>query len=205
MQATVDFIARISRLFARLGGLLILLAAVLVSLDVIFRNLFKWTLFESFELSGYAVAIAVTFGFAWSLVSKAHIRIEVIYNALPIKPRGVLDVLALGALAVVAVVLAYWAGHVAWDSYAMGAHSNSTLAVPMAWPQGLWFLGLVWFSVCAVALFLVALYGVCAARFKEVQALFGVASVEEEIELSVDSNASTVDIGGGQTATQGVR
>ncbi|MGD9944579.1 MAG: TRAP transporter small permease subunit [Burkholderiaceae bacterium] len=190
MHRTVDFIARISRMFARAGGLLILACAVLVSLDVLFRNLFSLTVFESFELTGYAVAAATTFGFAWALVSRAHIRIEVLYNALPLKPRGLLDVLSLGTLAAIALSLAYWAGQVAWDSYATGARSSSTLAVPMAWPQGLWFLGVLWFAFCAATLFAVALFGVCSARFKDVEALFGVASIEDEIEMSVEAPPS---------------
>lgn len=186
MNATFEFVSRVSRVFARIGGMLILLTAILVSLDVFFRNVFQWTAFESYELATYGIALAITFGFAWALVSKAHIRIEVIYNVLPLKPRGWLDVFALGVLAVVVVALTYWALQVVLDSVEMGSRSNSSLAIPMAWPQGLWLIGLVWFSVCSVALFGVALWGVCTKRFAEVQARFGLASVEEEIELGVD-------------------
>jgi TRAP-type C4-dicarboxylate transport system permease small subunit len=186
MHAIVSLISRISRILARAGGMLILLCAVLVSLDVAFRNSFRITIFESYELTSYAVAIAITFGFAWALVSKAHIRIEVIYNALPLKPRCYLDALAVGVLGVVAVILTYWGAEVAIDSFEMQSHSNSTLAIPMAFPQGLWALGLVWFAICSVVLFGVAVYGLWRRRYSDVQAIFGLASVEEEIDLSLE-------------------
>ena len=186
MHAIVNLISRVSRILARVGGMLILLCAVLVSLDVLFRNSFRMTIFESYELTSYAVALAITFGFAWALVSKAHIRIEVIYNALPLKPRCYLDALAVGVLAVVAAVLTYWGAQVAIDSFEMQARSNSTLAVPMALPQGLWVLGLVWFAVCSAVLFGVAVYGLWRRRYAEVRAIFGLASVEEEIDLSLE-------------------
>jgi TRAP-type C4-dicarboxylate transport system permease small subunit len=206
MHPIVGFISRISRMLARAAGALILFCAVLVSLDVLFRNLFRVTVFESFELAGYAVAMAVTFGFAWALVSKAHIRIEVIYNTLPLAPRCFLDVLALGVLAVVAVVAMWWGVQVALDSYAMQSHSNTTLAIPMAWPQGLWALGLVWFAACSVVLFLVAAYGLSRRRYADVQSLFGVATVNEEIDQSVEpgrSDASAASTLAGSASREG--
>jgi len=186
MNSAVAHISRISRLFARFGGLLILLCAVLVSLDVIFRNAFKVTFFESFELTGYAVAMAITFGLAWSMVSKAHIRIEVIYATLGIRMRGWLDLAALGVMALFSIVLTYWSAIVVIDNFNMGARSNTSMAMPLAWPQGLWLLGLAWFSICSIVLFGVALRGVSTRRFDEVQALFGVASIEEEVERSIE-------------------
>ncbi len=194
MNSTVEFVSRVSRIFARVGGILILLTAVLVSLDVIFRNAFQLSVFESYELATYAIALAITFGFSWALVSKAHIRIEVIYNALPLKPRCWLDVVALGVMAVVVVVLTYWAGQVVLDSYEMSARSNTTLAIPMAIPQGLWLLGLVWFSITSVALLGVAVWGVATKRYEVVQEHFGLASVEEEIELGVDHLAKNPEV-----------
>jgi len=186
MHAIVRLISGISRMLARVGGMLILLCAVLVSLDVVFRNSFRMTIFESYELTSYAVALAITFGFAWALVSKAHIRIEVIYNTLPLKLRCYLDALAVGVLAVAAIVLTYWGAEMAIDSFQMQSRSNSTLAIPMALPQGLWVLGLGWFAVCSVMLFGVAVYGLLRRRYGDVQAIFGVASVAEEIDLSLE-------------------
>jgi len=95
MNTSVQFVPAVSRFLARLGGALILICAFLVSLDVVFRNVFKLAIFESSELTGYGIALATAFGLSWALVTKAHIRIEVIYNLLGVKPRAYLDICAL--------------------------------------------------------------------------------------------------------------
>lgn len=186
MSLTVRSVTFVSRLLARLGGVMILLCAFLISLDVVFRNLFKLSVFESFELTGYGIALATSFGLSWALITKAHIRIEVVYNALPRKPRALLDLCALGVLLVFAGVLTFHAAKVVLDSLQLDAHSNSTLHVPLAIPQGLWLLGLGWFTLTAAVLVLVALVSIVRGRHDEVEKLFGIASVSEEVEASME-------------------
>ncbi|HET8746410.1 MAG TPA: TRAP transporter small permease [Ramlibacter sp.] len=186
MSRTVRSVSAVSRLLARLGGALILLSAILISLDVVFRNLFKLSIFESFELTGYAIALATSFGLSWALITKAHIRIEVVYGALPRKARGLLDVAALGVLPVFAAVLVFFAARVVLDNLQLDAHSNSTLHIPLVIPQGLWLIGLGWFALTTVVLFVVAVHAMWRGRPEEVEKLFGIASVAEEVEASLE-------------------
>jgi len=116
MNTSVQFVTAVSRFLARLGGALILICAFLVSLDVVFRNVFKLAIFESSELTGYGIALATAFGLSWALATKAHIRIEVIYNLLGVNPRAYLDICALAALSVVATGLDYYGALVALDN-----------------------------------------------------------------------------------------
>lgn len=179
---------RVSRIFARIGGALILVSAILVSLDVVFRNTLRLTWFESYELSTYAFAISTAFGFAWALLSKAHIRIEVIYSLLPRRGRAWLDALALGVLAATLSVAIYWCTNSVWSNVEMGARSSTSLAVPLAIPQGLWLLGLAWFLVCAVFAAVAALGGVLAGRHDDVVRAFGVSTVDEEVGSAASSS-----------------
>lgn len=195
MNMSVQFVTAVSRFLARLGGALILLCAFLVSLDVVFRNVFKLAIFESYELTGYGIALATAFGLSWALVTKAHIRIEVLYNMLGTKPRACLDICALAALSVVAAVLVYYGALVVLDNWELDARSNSTLHVPLAIPQGLWLLGLAWFAVCAAVLLLVAVNAVVRGRHREVQEMFGIATVSEEVEASMDGTGVKVTHG----------
>jgi TRAP-type C4-dicarboxylate transport system permease small subunit len=177
--------ARVSRWLAWIGGAMLLLCAVLVSLDVVFRAALKVTYFESFELSTYAFAIATAMGMSYALVSRAHVRIEVLYLMLPARGRGWFDVMAYAVLALCAGVLLYWCGHTVIGNYQSGARSNSSLAVPLAIPQGIWLVGLAWFALLAT---LYALYGLVACL--RGQALLahrrlGVASLEEEIDANI--------------------
>ena len=183
--------ARISRWFAWGGGALILASAALITLDVIFRNLTKSTFFESFELSGYAFAISTSFGLAFAFFSKAHIRIEVVYNLLPRTARAWLDVLSVLTLAVIAIVLAYWCAHTVLQNADSGARSNSTLGMRIAIPQAIWLTGLLWFAFVVTATGAVALLRMLTGRSSAVIAELGVATLDEEISASVDKPSGT--------------
>lgn len=185
LAAVLQGAGRVSRWLAWIGGAMLLLCAILVSLDVVFRAALKVTYFESFELSTYAFAIATAMGMSYALVTRAHIRIEVVYTLLPPRKRGWFDVAAYAMLALCAGVLLYWCGQVVLGNYQSGARSNSSLALPLAIPQGIWLVGLAWFALLSV---LYALYGLLKClqgRPEEAHQRLGVASLEEEIEASV--------------------
>lgn len=183
--------ARVSRWLAWIGGAMLLLCAILVSLDVVFRAALKVTYFESFELSTYAFAIATAMGMSYALVSRAHIRIEVLYMMLRPAGRGWFDVIAYAVLALCAVVLLYWCGHVVMANYDSGARSNSSLAVPLALPQGIWLVGLAWFALLAVLYTVHGLLLCLRGRAEEAHRRLGVASLEEEIEASGSRGAQS--------------
>ncbi len=184
MNPLLDMCQRVSRGFAWAGGALLLCSAALISLDVVFRNLFKVTLFESFELSTYAFAIATAFGLSYALVSRAHIRIEVAYNLLPVTARAVLDVLVYLVLAGTTWVLVYWCAMGVLSNAQSGARSNSSLAVPLVVPQGLWLAGLVWFAVVATLSAIVGAWTLLRQGAQPANRLLGVASLQEEIEAN---------------------
>lgn len=183
------FTATVSTVFAWAGGALILLCSILVSLDVLTRKLLGWTYFESFELSTYAFAIAVSLGCAYALISKSHIRIEVLYRLLPDIVQRVLDLVSILGLLVGATVLVWYAWSAFDSSLILGARSNTPLSVPLVIPQGLWLIGLVWFALSAAFLFLRALVHFFTGRHDEIIEDIGIASMEEEIEASTDLQA----------------
>ncbi len=179
--------ARVSRWFAWGGGAMILGSAVLITLDVIFRNLVKSTYFESFELSGYAFAISTSFGLAYAFFSKAHIRIEVVYNLFPKKARAWVDVLSVLTLAAIALILFYWCAQTVLQNASSGARSNSTLGLLMVIPQSIWLMGLAWFAFVVSAVAVIALARAMLGRVDAITAELGVSTLDEEIAASVDA------------------
>lgn len=186
MDGATKLVARVSRWFAWGGGALILASAVVITLDVIVRAVFNSTYFESFELSGYAFAIATSFGLAYALVSKAHIRIEVVYTRLGLKSRAILDVFAFSSLSAISLVLAYWCLQTVLQNGEMGARSNSTLAVPLAIPQAAWFFGLGWFAVVSTVFAICGAAWLVRGRIAKVHQTLGVGSLQEEISANVE-------------------
>lgn len=183
--------ARISRWFAWGGGALILASAVLITLDVLARNLYESTFFESFELSGYAFAIATAFGLAYAFFTRAHIRIEVLYNLVPARARAWLDVFSVLCLALIALTLVYWCAQTVMQNGASGARSNSTLGLRIVFPQAIWLFGLAWFALAVTVAALVAVVRLARGRLQAIAADLGIGSLEEAINASVDAPAGS--------------
>ncbi len=161
----------LARAFARplalSGGLLILAAALLVAAEVALRGAANVSLGGADELSGYAVAIATSFGLPLVLLERGHVRVDTLYGRLPARIVALLDLLALLVLTGFLALLGQRAGLVLADSLAFGARATTPLATPLWIPQGLWLAGFLFHLLIAVPLCLRAavafLYGDLAA------------------------------------------
>lgn len=164
-----------ARWSARLGGFVIFLSALLVTAEVILRNIpgTAGIKLHSFDLTHWGFAAAVAFGFAHALASRAHIRIDVLYALTPLPVRAVLDFAALLSMAGMAGMMAWHGWKVVATSVRLGAIPNSTLDVPMAIPQGLWAAGLTWFAAVAALLALTGLARLLTGRLAELHAVAG--------------------------------
>jgi TRAP-type mannitol/chloroaromatic compound transport system permease small subunit len=171
---------RVARAGALGGGLLILAAALLVSVDVTLRKLANMTLGGADELSGYALAIGSTWSFAFVLLARGHVRIDALYQLLPRRLAALCDLIAIVALLAFASLIAWHGAGVLAQSWQLGARSNSSLAVPLSVPQALWWLGYAGFVACAALLLLRALMAVAAGDLAAANRLIGARSIEEE-------------------------
>lgn len=129
---------------------MIFLIALLVCGDVITRNLFNMIVFHSYELANYLFAIAVALSFAFALIERSHIRIEVLYALFPTPLRRVLDVVALLSVAATAGLFAWKGWLLAIGNIARGSKSNSALGLQVGWPQAAWAVGLTVFALVAL-------------------------------------------------------
>lgn len=176
---------RISRILAWCAGAIVLVGCgLLITIDVITRYLFKRGMVESFEISGYALAACIGLGLAFTVSSKANIRVDVLLDVLPARLRVVCDIAASLALALIAVALAWFAYGTLAQSWALNAKSVSLLQVPMVLPQGIWCAGLVWFACMAVIIPIQAIARLLKRDRAGFDALIGSLRVSEEIEQS---------------------
>lgn len=175
-------VAVISRVLAWIAGFLILASALAVSIDVVTRSILKLTFLYSFELSSYAFAAAVTLGLAYTLISRAHIRIEVVYVLLKAPLRTGLDLIAIFALAAAAIAFAWFAAQTVLYTWEVNAHSNTALAVPLVLPQALWLAGLVWFAITACWLTARSVRHLLKGQQSRISAEIGVLSLQDELE-----------------------
>lgn len=146
MKRLETFVSSCATVFARLGGLMIVLIAVAVSVDVLTRNLFGRTVLNSFELSTYLFATAVTFGMSFTALSGTHIRVDVLMARFPVSLRRGLDCLAFLSMAATALIFSWCAVALAHESWTRGVVSSSALAMPLGGPQMIWAAGFVIFA-----------------------------------------------------------
>jgi TRAP-type C4-dicarboxylate transport system permease small subunit len=174
---------RISRILAWIAGAVILFGcAGLITIDVVTRYFFRRGMVESFELSGYALAACIGLGMAFTVTSKANIRVDILLDALPDPVRVACDIIASLSLTIIAVTLAWFAFGTLQASWSMGARSVSTLQTPMILPQGIWWIGLFWFACMAVLIPIQAIARLMARDRKGFDGLIGSLRVTEEIE-----------------------
>lgn len=177
-----EAVRHVTRVLAWASGAIILAGCgLLITLDVVTRAIFRRGMVESFELSGYALAVAIGLGAAWTVTSKGNIRVDILLERLPTALRRGLDLVAALAFAVVAVALAWFAFGTLAYSWAIDARSVSTLRTPLWLPQALWWAGLAWLAIVALLTPILALRALLARDVVSFDRLIGPTRVEEEI------------------------
>jgi TRAP-type mannitol/chloroaromatic compound transport system permease small subunit len=176
---------KVARAGAWFGGALLIAAAFLVGVEVVIRKAFNLTIGGADELSGYALAISTSWAIAFTLLERAHIRIDSLYAHLPVRLCAVLDIAGLALLTALFVLIAWHGYGVFLTSYRLGAHSLSPLGTPLVIPQLIWVLGFAMFLVIAILLLVRALMLLIAGDAQAVMRLIGSRTTGEEIEAEL--------------------
>ncbi len=169
------------------GGGMILLAAVVVTVEVISRKLLSFAFSGSDEIAAYLFAIGTSWSLAHVMVTRGHVRIDVLYGSLGARGKAVLDLIAILGLAVLVLAIVDRAGEIFLDNLAGANRSNTPLRIPLAWPQAPWFAGFVLFLVVTVLAFLRSLQALVRGDFATVSKTIGVPSQDEEVQGELGS------------------
>lgn len=134
-----------------IAGWCYLAITLLICFDIAARRLLGFSTEATTEVTGYLMAIGMSWGLAGTLLERGHVRIDVLVQKLPLKLRVWLHLASLAALLVATGFFAWGAFSLAKDSWDFGATDLSALHTPLAIPQGLWAAGLVLLLVAGVA------------------------------------------------------
>jgi TRAP-type C4-dicarboxylate transport system permease small subunit len=200
MEAIWNLTARVSRIFAGLGGILLLVAAVIVSVEVVSRKLFTVVYSGSDELAAYLFAVGTTWSLAHVLVTRGHVRIDALYQHLPLRLRAGLDILALVMLGALALAMLDRGFDLVHSNYFEWNRSNTPLRTPLSLPQMPWLFGLALFFVSIVVALARTVGALARGDFHAASRTAGVPSQDEEIEGELASlGIATTRPGGGST------
>lgn len=179
--------SKLARVLAWIGGALIMVAALIVSTEVICRKLFAFPFSGSDEIAAYLFAVGTSWSMAYVLVSRGHVRIDALYSTFPAGLRAVLDIVALLGLGVLVLALADRSWEILYDNYSGWNRSNTPLRLVLAYPQSLWFLGWAYFLLGIVLALLVAVSALLRGDLAKVNATVGVPSQDEEIKGELET------------------
>jgi TRAP-type C4-dicarboxylate transport system permease small subunit len=189
MQRLQSAAEGISRVGAIAGGALLLVASILICIDITLRYTMSITLGGADELSGYALAISSAWGFSTALLSRSHIRIDTLYVRVRASFRAALDLISLATLLFFFGMVTWYAWGVVRQSWVSDSHSLSAIEAPLVIPQGLWFLGLVFFVLLALLLLVRGLLAFARGDYTSLFALIGSKSALAEAEEEIASVA----------------
>jgi TRAP-type C4-dicarboxylate transport system permease small subunit len=177
---------RYTRIASLVFGLTMLALAMLVTAETLLRKIASISIGGVDELSGYAIAIGAPLAFTVALAERAHIRINLLYLRLGPRARGVLDALAVLSLGALALFLAYFTVRTVMDTQAYQSIAQTPWATPLIYPQALWALAMLVFTIPAVWLAARAAWLLARGQWTAITQQFGPESVEEELQAELD-------------------
>lgn len=181
-----SILPRLARFMALIAGAALIGTAMIVSLEVILRKVFMISLNTGVELSSYVLAIVASWGFAFALFERVHVRIDALIRLLPKHVSAYADILAMLGILLFSLVLAWFAYGTLAETWRMQSRSMTPLAIPMWIPQVIWVLGLIVFALCCIAQLVRGSYLVVKKRYDESNDLIGNPSVMSEALAEVE-------------------
>lgn len=178
---------RLENIAAAIFGVTFLVLALLVAAETIMRKVLNVSLQGVDELGGYILAVSSALAIAAALVSRAHIRIDLLHDFAPRPLRILLNVVAMLALGACAVMLLRMAWIALDESILFNATAQTPWATPLRYPQMAWVAALALFvTVAAIQLgqtLLLALRG----EWAQIDRVYGPRGAKEELDEEIES------------------
>lgn len=175
-------LAKLTRIAVWIAGAALLLAAIMVTVDVLSRKFLGVTMSGSDEITGYVFAGATTWSYAYCAIHRSNIRIDALYNFLPQTVRAVMDVVGLTLLFAYMWLLTVSGWQVFATSWEKDSVAISTLATPLWIPQLFWISGLIMFVATLGFLIIYSGLALITGQLDTVKKIAGTLSVQEEID-----------------------
>ncbi len=171
------------------AGWCYLCITLLITFDIVARRLLGFSTEATTEVTGYLMAIGMSWGLAGTLLERGHVRIDVLVQKLPLKVRVWLHLASLLALLVSTAFFVYGAYSLARDSWELGATDLSTLRMPMVIPQGLWAAGLALLLLTVVALAMRSLRQMATGQADAMDRMLMARTYEDEAAETLEAVA----------------
>ncbi len=153
----LNHLQKYSQNFVYLCGVLLFFSVFIISIEVFLRKFFNFSFGGVDEISSYILGICISWSLAYVLFEKMHIRIDVFYNLVSNKVKLFLDLFSMFCTLLFISFLTYYSSLVFIRSLEKNSMANTPLGTPLWIPQGIWFLGFIFFAFVVYILFFKAL------------------------------------------------
>ena len=177
---------RFSQIVSWFFGLLLVVLSLFIALETISRKLFNHSFQGADELGGYVLAIGGALSFTVALIERGHIRIDIVHERLNKKTQAVLNWLASLSLAVLGLFFARYCWMVIRDTITYGSTAPTSWATPMIYPQGIWYVAMLIFTVSSIWMAFVATRLFFSGDIDELNADFKTKSALEDLEAELE-------------------
>ena len=143
----IERLKKNSEYFIYFCGILLFASVLLISADVVLRKFFSFSFGGADELSSYVLGILISWSLSYVLFEKMHIRIDIIHNKVSLRVNHLFDVIAMSFTFCFSVLLTYYSFDVLYTSILKNSTANTPLGTPLWIPQGIWWLGFLFFSL----------------------------------------------------------
>lgn len=178
----------VARVAAILCGYLVLLLSFAITIEIVGRKLFGFTLQGTDDFGGYVLAIIAIIGASYTMALRGHTRVDVFLVRMSARWQRILNTLAM-------VGMALFTGYAAWrgttvllESIEFQSTASNPLQTPLWQPQSIWVAGLVLFALIALAYAVHAIV-LFARRSPELNRFYGPASAQDELEAELAAQA----------------
>ncbi|NQY22898.1 MAG: C4-dicarboxylate ABC transporter permease [Arcobacter sp.] len=153
----IERLKKNSEYFIYFCGILLFASVLLISADVVLRKFFSFSFGGADELSSYVLGILISWSLSYVLFEKMHIRIDIIHNKVSLRFKHLFDVIAMSFTFCFSTLLTYYSFDVLYTSILKNSTANTPLGTPLWIPQGIWWLGFLFFSLVVFVLLLKAI------------------------------------------------
>ena len=177
---------RFETVIATLFGVVFLVLSVSVTVETLMRKIFNKSLQGVDELGGYCLAIGAALAFTMALLSRSHIRIDLLHDRFARLPRALLNLASAIFIALTAVSLVVMAGYSLNDSIGMSSTAQTPWATPLKFPQSIWLAVLAVFMLVALGYALRAIWLGATGRIEQLDEEFQPKSTKDELKEELD-------------------
>ena len=178
----------VARLAAVLCGYLVLLLSFAITVEIVGRKLFGFTLQGTDDFGGYVLAIVAVIGASYTMAMRGHTRVDVFLVRMSPRWQRILNTVAMVGMAVFTCFAAWRGSTVLMESIEFQSTASNPLQTPLWQPQSIWLTGLSLFALIALAYAVHAVILLLRGS-TELNRFYGPASAQDELEAELAARA----------------